>query len=203
MRNLPYGLLFYLSIMFLFNLLIFAPPLLLASGNTELAEPLYFGFSFTCHQLDTRSLCYYESGFPIRYCEGAKERQRNMIIATDDLGLLSDGCLSGSDCIVRIGYKFPVCSRDIGIYFFLLIGGILYPFIKKPTTEIWPHPKWLLLAMIPIGLDGGTQLLGLRESTNELRLITGAIIGFTAAFYLVPMLNQIINPLIQDLLKKK
>jgi uncharacterized membrane protein len=46
-----------------------------------------------------------------------------------------------------------------------------------------------VLAIIPIALDGGTQLIGLRESTNLLRAITGSIAGFAFSFYFIPMLN--------------
>jgi hypothetical protein len=50
-----------------------------------------------------------------------------------------------------------------------------------------PHPRLLSavgyllsIAVIPILVDGGTQAIGLRESTNPLRLATGLTVG--AAF---------------------
>jgi uncharacterized membrane protein len=57
----------------------------------------------------------------------------------------------------------PVCARCASIYVF-----------------------WLLLALLlaPTGIDGTTQLMGWRESTNVLRLITGAPYGLGYAYVL-------------------
>lgn len=195
MKSVAYGLLFYLLAILALNTAIFAPPFLLSNGNESAAQMLYFGFSFTCHQLDARSLCYFASSnstLPIANCLPQAESRsyaKNQIIAS----------ASG------IGYKFPVCSRDMGIYFSMLLGGIVWAVLNRKNlcNEKWPHPKWLLLAMVPIALDGGTQLVGLRESTNELRLLTGAIVGFACAFYLVPLLNQLLNGIVFDLLGKE
>ncbi|MDE1798374.1 MAG: hypothetical protein KGH63_03140, partial [Candidatus Micrarchaeota archaeon] len=50
----PVGWYAYLAVMLAFNALIWVTPLLGAAGS-PLAPPLYAAFSFTCHQLDSRS----------------------------------------------------------------------------------------------------------------------------------------------------
>lgn len=76
------------------------------------------------------------------------------------------------------GHQLCVCARCTGIYFGVLLGGI---FARKES----PHPLVLVAALIPMALDGGSQLL-FRESTNLLRLGTGLIAGVAVAFYLYP-----------------
>ncbi len=102
----------------------------------------------------------------------------------------------------KIAYKLPVCSRDLAIYLSMLIGLLALPFIGKIESEDWPS-KWILLAAaIPIGIDGTSQLFGLQESSNTVRLITGAIIGVVLPFYLLPMLNSLYSFLQEKLGKK-
>ena len=38
-----------------------------------------------------------------------------------------------------------------------------------------------------MAVDGTTQLIGLRESFNELRFVTGFIAGFVGVFYILPV----------------
>lgn len=86
-------------------------------------------------------------------------------------------------------HQLPVCARDTAIYLGMLVGGLALPFIQDTKSRKIP-PLWIfVLAMVPIGLDGVTQFLGLRESTNELRVITGGLIGIVIPFYLIPVLN--------------
>ncbi len=91
-----------------------------------------------------------------------------------------------------LGYKFPVCARDLAIYAAMLLGAFLLPFVMKVDTKTVPPLRYFIIALIPIGIDGGTQLIGLRTSTNELRIITGVIAGIVIPFYLIPMLNTFI-----------
>lgn len=74
------------------------------------------------------------------------------------------------------GHRFPVCSRCTGIY----IGAFSY-FLIAYFTPIKYTPILVIMAILmtkPMIVDGFTQLLGLRESTNLLRLITGLLGGF-------------------------
>jgi uncharacterized membrane protein len=63
------------------------------------------------------------------------------------------------------GRQVPICARCFGV----LIGTALVPLYSRNLLVA----TVLIAAML---LDGGTQLLRLRESTNWLRFITG--IGF-------------------------
>ena len=84
-----------------------------------------------------------------------------------------------------------VCARDVAIYLAMLLGALALPFVRRIESDLWPN-KWLLVAAcVPIAIDGFTQLFGLRESSNFLREITGAIVGFALPFYIVPMLNSL------------
>ncbi|HUL61626.1 MAG TPA: hypothetical protein VLT35_01075, partial [Methanocella sp.] len=51
----------------------------------------------------------------------------------------------------------------------------------------------LLGIAIPRGIGPGWQLVWTVESTNELRLITGAIFGLASALYVLPDLQAIFN----------
>ena len=68
-----------------------------------------------------------------------------------------------------------MCARCTGIYFGAFAGSFF-------AREKSPSPLFLVAALIPMALDGGTQLI-FRESTNVLRLVTGFIAGFATIFY--------------------
>lgn len=87
------------------------------------------------------------------------------------------------------GYQLPVCARDVAIYIGMLVGLILLPFIWGAKNTTIPSLWIYIAAMAPLVIDGVTQLLMLRESTNTIRIFTGAIIGVVMPFYLVPIIN--------------
>lgn len=94
--------------------------------------------------------------------------------------------------IIQNTQNFPVCTRDLAFYLFFLVGTIAYPFFPKPKSidsKSVPSMLWLVLASVPMAIDGGTQFLGWRESTNLLRLLTGSLLGFVCAYYLIPLVN--------------
>jgi uncharacterized membrane protein len=175
--KIPY--IFFLVALLLFNGLIFLTPLI-ASQDASTGNLLYLAFAPTCHQLTSRSLCLIKSNggqFSIGDC-----------MESDVLSYTKATTMAVGD---GIGYKFPVCARDVGIYLAMLAGLLALPFVRKIESEDWPN-KWILVAAaVPIAIDGTTQLFGFRESSNLLREVTGAIIGVALPFYIVPMLNSL------------
>jgi len=172
----------YMGIMLIWNVLIFAAPLLASSGNAGASSAIYGFFSPFCHQQAERSLCVIQDasgGQSIGDCViPGPTTILNRYASTDGRGT---------------AYELGVCSRDVAIYMAMLLGGLAYPFVQKKIDEDNTPPIWILaLALIPIAIDGGTQLIGLRESTNTLRLITGAIAGFAVPFYAIPLLYYFI-----------
>jgi len=117
--------------------------------------------------------------------------------------LCASSNLSISDCSGPSNYRFPVCSRDMAIYAAMLMGGLAMPFLWDKDSRKTPNLLILVFAALPIAIDGGTQLLGIRESTNSLRILTGAIIGFAIPFYLVPLINDLMYVLSKKRKKKR
>jgi uncharacterized membrane protein len=69
------------------------------------------------------------------------------------------------------GRQFPVCARCTGI----LLGWACYPFFLFGLAAL---PLWAAVTLnAPVLLDGGTQAMGWRTSTNPLRLATGLLGG--------------------------
>ena len=94
-----------------------------------------------------------------------------------------------------LGYQFAVCSRCFGVYFGLLAGIATYP-LWRDVDNIEPLPRiWLLLSLIPIGIDWTLGVLGIWENTFASRFITGSILGFACAVFVVPALVEIVRNL--------
>jgi len=69
------------------------------------------------------------------------------------------------------GYYFPVCARCTGFYIsYISVIGLTVLFKLQYTVY---DILISLLLLIPVGIDGLTQLFGFRESNNYYRLITG------------------------------
>lgn len=172
MKYLGYSLYMGLSLILLGP--IFITPFL---AGTPLFGLLQSAYAPACHQLASRSLCYFQNG-TIGDCAqpGVNVSGRQEVVVSHDVP----------------GYKFPVCSRDLAIYGAIILGGLVFPFVRKIDERKVPKLRYFIIALIPIAIDGGTQLIGLRESTNLLRLITGFIAGIVIPFYVIPMLNMFI-----------
>ena len=83
-------------------------------------------------------------------------------------------------------HKFAVCARCFGIYAGFAGGVILYPLVRSLRLRDTPARVWLFIALIPICIDFALGFLGIWENTHWSRVTTGAIIGVTAALYVVP-----------------
>jgi len=89
------------------------------------------------------------------------------------------------------GEPFGVCSRCFGVYAGLFVGFAAFP-IWRRIDDIEPLPRfWLFLSLVPMGIDWSLTALGIWENTHLSRLITGLILGFACATYIVPALVEI------------
>jgi uncharacterized membrane protein len=93
------------------------------------------------------------------------------------------------------GHKMAICARCTAIYTSFWGLGLLYG-IWKATPWGRRHRlrplsiKWLAVLTVPMFIDGATQLVGLRESTNLLRTITGALVGVGTGLFAYPILDE-------------
>lgn len=100
-----------------------------------------------------------------------------------------------------IGYKVALCERDVAIWGSLALFGLVYAALGRRLPKIhWL--VWVLLGLVPIGLDGFSQLfsqlpiaflqnfLPYRESTPFLRILTGSLFGFSTAWFMFPLIEE-------------
>lgn len=197
-------------------------PILMNAGITGPARVIYTIYSPMCHQMAQRSFFLFgeQPAYP-REIAGTEytpiEAYLDEIPEFD--GVSPDNwpaffsaarSFTGNE---RMGYKMALCERDIGIYGFVLIGGLLYAMLRNRIT-IRPLPllAFIIIGIGPIALDGFSQLFGywatpasgaaatglvatiqsvlpLRESTPLLRAFTGAWFGFTLVWLAYPQVN--------------
>jgi len=169
--------------------LIIATPILSFSQDTS---ALYKAFSYTCHQKISRSLCVFSDGK--NYWIGDCTPQDSVFVDTAaDSRTIKEQYTNGATTIT--GYKMPVCARDVGIYGAMLLAALIYPLFRDINDKkVWPA-IWLILAIVPLALDGTIQLVSefgflpfVYESTNAMRLFTGFLAGFAASLYAIPIL---------------
>lgn len=99
------------------------------------------------------------------------------------------GCHQMADRSFSLGnYQFPICARCTGI----LIGEIVGIFLAFLTPSYWQ----VVFLVIPMAVDGLTQLYGKRTSTNFLRLITGGLCGYAIITFLAFIIKLIISKFI-------
>ena len=84
------------------------------------------------------------------------------------------------------GHPFAVCSRCTGVYAGFTFTLLLYPLIRSLRNTVTPPPKWLILATIPLAIDVGVNFFGFWQNTHTSRLLTGALLGSVAVFYVMP-----------------
>lgn len=92
-------------------------------------------------------------------------------------------------CLLLFGVPMPICARCVGVYAGLLAGLWIAAVALARRTVIFPRELAMrivaLVAITPLGIDGLTQLAGLRESNNPLRIVTGVIAGFAFGMWIL------------------
>ncbi len=80
-------------------------------------------------------------------------------------------------CLTLWDVPMPICARCTAVYAGFLAGLLLFlvvPWIDERLLRVV-----LCIASAPLIIDGVTQALRLRESTNDLRLATGLVAGLS------------------------
>ena len=165
MANLAVGL--YISLPLL-------APVLVHAGHERLGNLVYLMFRPLCHQLPERSFFLY----------GGK-----CVYSYEELGQLTGGLVPdrflGSE---GIGFKTAVCQRCLAIYPVMLIGGLLFAWLRKRLRFL--PLKAFAIMVFPLAVDGLGQLFGLWTSTWWSRLLTGGLFGLSCVWLGYPYLER-------------
>ncbi len=175
----------------------FLAPIFMKLNWQKPARVIYAVYSPLCHQLTFRSWFLFGEqpvypralahlGYPITY---------EVLMGTDEIDGFEARQFIGSE---QAGYKVAICERDVAMYSSFLIFGVIFSLFKKRIKPIkwW---LWILIGVVPIGIDGSSQLSGFglqiswlpaRESTPLLRTITGVLFGLFTAWYLFPLVED-------------
>lgn len=89
------------------------------------------------------------------------------------------------------GHQLGLCARNFSIYASMFGTGLIFILTKKRLPGI-PWWMWIILAL-PMAWDGITQMFGLRESSWELRVITGTLFGAGCMWFVLPYIQKILN----------
>jgi uncharacterized membrane protein len=85
------------------------------------------------------------------------------------------------------GVQLATCQRETAIYVSMALAGLAFTPLRH---RLRPLAWWAFAGLIaPLTIDGLTQLLGWRESTPELRLLTGGLFGLACVWLLYPRLE--------------
>lgn len=156
----------------------FAAPVLMHVGLTTPARALYVLYFPFCHQLPERS--YFLFGEAPVY--GLQQLQADGVAEGN---ILARRSYVGDE---QHGYKVALCERDLAIWGAMLLTALFFMLRQR---RIQPLPlKFFALFLIPIAVDGFTQLFGLRESNWWLRTITGGLMGMAMIWVAFPMLAE-------------
>ncbi len=184
-------------LIFLYVGLPFLAPVLMNAGYPALARPIYSTYGAVCHQMAFRSwFLFGEQPVYPREAAGIDEYvSYEAATGLNGADMLAARGFIGNE---QVGYKVAFCQRDVAIYGAILAFGLLYAATGRRIRPLhWM--LWIAIGMAPIGLDGFSQLLSqipnwpfweYRESTPLLRTLTGAVFGFTTAWFGIPLLEE-------------
>lgn len=175
-------------------------PVLVKAGVSGPASLIYRAYSFVCHQLAFRSFFIFgEQAVYPRAAAGVT----GLFSFSQATGLseasTADALYQARQFIGNqvVGYKVALCERDLAIYASILVFGLIFGLTRRKLRTL-PWYIWILFGMVPIALDGFSQLLSqppfgfftFRESTPFFRVLTGFLFGFTTAWFGYPMVEQ-------------
>lgn len=184
--------------LFLYVGLPFLAPVFMETGHTFAASAIYKVFSPLCHQLPFRSWFLFgpQPYYPREMAGIPGVVTYETLIDSHEIDLIVARNFNGNEVV---GFKVAICERCLAMYGFMLLFGLAFWATKRRMRSI-PMLAWVIIGLVPIGLDGVSQFTGvisglpawlpMRESTPLLRTLTGGLFGWMTAWYLFPMLED-------------
>ena len=161
-------------------------PILMQAGFTLPARAIYGLYSILCHQLPDHS--YFLFGH--EHVPSQAELIASGMPATSNM--LIERRFIGNELA---GYKVAFCQRDVAIYATIFFTGLVYGLVRKWIPRL--PLKYFLLFLIPIAVDGLTQMVGLRQSDWLLRSVTGAIFAIGAVWLAYPYVDDAMQSVVE------
>jgi uncharacterized membrane protein len=171
-------------------------PILMQAGVIRPARAIYSLYGTTCHQLAFRSWFLFgdQNVYPRAAAGIPTLMTYEQLTGNHPEDLDSARAFIGDE---TSGYKVALCQRDLAIYGSIVLFGLIFVATGRIIRGL-PWYIWILLALVPIGLDGVGQLVSqppfnlipYRESTPFLRTFTGFLFGFTTAWFAYPMVEE-------------
>jgi uncharacterized membrane protein len=182
-------------------------PVLMKAGLETPAAIIYRIYGGMCHQLSYRSWFLFgeQPVYPRELADVEGYMTFNQATGLDEVGLLAARQFVGNELI---GFKTALCQRDIAIYGAMFLFGLIFAASGRRFKSL-PVWIWILFGVMPIALDGVSQLLGqwaampelsflqpifgwlpLRESTPFWRTLTGFLFGFSTAWFGIPLIEE-------------
>jgi len=96
-------------------------------------------------------------------------------------------------CFHLWGEPMAVCARCFGVYSGFLLGSLAFPLIRRGPWGAFPAAWILGASLLPASADFGLAHLGVYDSGNVLRAVTGLIPGAAASFFILPAVSEIIS----------
>jgi uncharacterized membrane protein len=179
----------------------FAAPILMHAGYQQPASWIYSLYGRLCHQLAYRSWFLFgeQPVYPLELA-GTEWQTYGEATGFSETDHQTASAFVGNE---QLGFKVALCQRDVAIYGGILVAGLVFAFLRKRAKPI-PMWVWFVLGILPIGLDGGSQLffglplpllssLPIRESTPILRTVTGALFGMVNIWLALPYVEESMN----------
>ena len=211
------------TLIFIYVALPILAPVLLNAGFESPARAIYRVYSPLCHQMTQRSFFLFGEQYsypreiagteltPIEAYMGDIPEFENVQPGNWPAFFTAARSFLGNE---NLGYKIALCQRDIGIYLFVLVGGLIYGMLRN-RINIHPLPivLFIVVGLTPIAIDGFSQLFSywstpvdgsepsglaaavqniipLRESTPMMRSFTGAWFGLALVWLAYPHVNE-------------
>lgn len=185
-----------------------AAPILMRVGLTGPAHIIYTVYAPFCHQFGFRSFFLFgeQAVYPRQYTDISVQSYEAFTANIPQLQfapeseftldwVLAHKTFLGNE---QMGYKVALCERDNMIWGMMLVGGLIYaiPTVRRKLRPV-PLLLYAFVGVLPIALDGGSQLLSytpfnlweVRETTPFFRVVTGGLFGLMTAWLAFPYLE--------------